>query len=100
MNPQVILFGVLSAVLAGIADFCAALVSRRLGTFWTLLTMIFGSTLVLGLAQLFWGRPISLSWHDTLVVGLIAAAALVGYLTFYRALVLGPVAVVSPIAAC
>jgi drug/metabolite transporter (DMT)-like permease len=100
MHPTVILFGVLSAFLAGVADFFAALVSRRLGSFLTLLYMIAGSAAVLLLLQVVW-LPHSLpGWHDAALMFLIAAAAVVGYLAFYRALALGPVAVVSPIAAC
>jgi drug/metabolite transporter (DMT)-like permease len=100
MHPQVIAFGVLSAFLAGVADFCAALVSRRLGTFQTLLWMIAGSAGVLLLAHFAWSQQSWLSWQDLALMFVIAAAALAGYLAFYKALALGPVAVVSPIAAC
>jgi uncharacterized membrane protein len=100
MHPQVILFGLLSAFLAGVADFFAALVSRKLGSFRTLLYMIAGSALLLVLAQTVWFRESLMTPQDTLLMFVVAAAAVVGYLAFYRALALGPVAVVSPIAAC
>jgi drug/metabolite transporter (DMT)-like permease len=100
MPVSVILFGVLSALLAGVADFFAALVSRRLGTFRTLLFMVAASALVLLPVQVLWFREPLPGWRDTALLFLAAGAALVGYLAFYRALALGPVAVVSPIAAC
>jgi drug/metabolite transporter (DMT)-like permease len=95
----VVLCGVLSAALAGVADFFAALVSRRLGSFLTLLYVIAGSAMVLLATQIAWpGEWLSLA--DVGVLFLVGTAALVGYLAFYRALAVGPVAVVSPIAAC
>jgi uncharacterized membrane protein len=100
MHIQVVLFGVGSALLAGVADFFAALVSRRLGSFLTLLYMIAGSTLVLLVAGGIWLRQGWLPWPDAALMFVTAAAAVAGYLAFYRALALGPVAVVSPIAAC
>jgi drug/metabolite transporter (DMT)-like permease len=100
MASTVLVCGVLSAVLAGLADFFAALVSRKLGSFLTLLYMIAGSAAVLLLAHLAWAREAPLSGRDVALLFLVAAAALVGYLAFYRGLALGPVAVVSPIAAC
>jgi drug/metabolite transporter (DMT)-like permease len=99
MASTVLLCGLLSALLAGVADFFAALVSRKLGSFLTLLYMIAGSALVLLLAHLL-GPGAELAVADAVVLCLVAGAALVGYLAFYRALALGPVAVVSPIAAC
>jgi len=100
MTATVLMCGVISAVLAGVADFFAALVSRKLGSFLTLLYMIAGSAVVLVLAQMLWAREAPLSTGDTAILFLVAGAALVGYLAFYRGLALGPVAVVSPIAAC
>jgi drug/metabolite transporter (DMT)-like permease len=100
MHPQVVLFGLLSAQLAGVADFLAALVSRRLGSFLTLLYMIAGSIAPLVLIQVLWADSGWLTWPDTLLMFAVAAAAVAGYLAFYRGLALGPVAVVSPIAAC
>jgi drug/metabolite transporter (DMT)-like permease len=100
MHPQVVAFGLLSALLAGVADFLAALVSRKLGTFWTLLYMLASSAAVLVAVQLLGGDDQHLTWQDTLLTFGIAAAALAGYLAFYRGLAVGPVAVVSPIAAC
>jgi drug/metabolite transporter (DMT)-like permease len=100
MHASILTFGILSALLAGVADFFAALVSRKLGSFLTLLYMIASSAVLLLVAQAWIAPGAWLSWHDTAVMFAIAAAAVAGYLAFYRALALGPVAVVSPIAAC
>src|SRR5262245_33882222 len=99
MAATVLFCGLLSALLAGVADFFAALVSRKLGSFLTLLYMIAGSAVVLLAAGLVRGGA-PLSAAETAVRCLVAAAALGAYLSFSRALALGPVAVVSPIAAC
>jgi uncharacterized membrane protein len=100
MHPQILTFGILSAVLAGVADFFAALVSRKLGSFLTLRYVIASSAALLLLAHLAFSPGVWLSPGDTALMFGIAAAALAGYLAFYRALAIGPVAVVSPIAAC
>jgi drug/metabolite transporter (DMT)-like permease len=100
MHVQILTFGILSALLAGVADFFAALVSRKLGSFLTLFYMIASSAVLLLVAQLACFPGVWLSWQDTAMMFGIAAAALAGYLAFYRALALGPVAVVSPIASC
>jgi drug/metabolite transporter (DMT)-like permease len=100
MHAQILTFGLLSAVLAGVADFLAALVSRKLGSFLTLLYMIASSAVLLLVVQAACAPGTWLTWQDTALMFGVAAAALVGYLAFYRALALGPVAVVSPIAAC
>jgi drug/metabolite transporter (DMT)-like permease len=100
MPVSIVLFGVLSAFLAGVADFFAALVSRRLGSFRTLLFMVAASALVLLPAHFLWLREPLPVWRDVTLMFVAAGAALVGYLAFYRGLALGPVAVVSPIAAC
>jgi drug/metabolite transporter (DMT)-like permease len=100
MHAQILSFGILSAVLAGVADFFAALISRKLGSFLTLLYMIASSAILLLVVQAACAPGVWLSGRDTALMFGIAAAALAGYLAFYRALALGPIAVVSPIAAC
>jgi uncharacterized membrane protein len=100
MHPQVLFFGLLAALLAGVADFLAALVSRKLGSFLTLLYMIGSSAVILILIQALRVHESWLSWQDTALMFAVGGAALAGYLAFYRGLALGPVAVVSPIAAC
>src|SRR5262245_20062911 len=99
MAAGVLAFGILAAGLAGVADFLAAVVSKHLGSVRTLLLMAAGSALLLVPAQLLVGGG-SLTRHDLLLLLGVAAAGLAGYLAFYRALALGPVAVVSPVAAC
>jgi uncharacterized membrane protein len=99
MPSAVVLYGLLAALLAGAADFLAALVGRRLGGFLTLFYMIASSAGLLLLAQL-WAREPLPTAGDLLVLAVAAVAAVAGYLAFYRGLVLGPVSVVAPVAAC
>jgi drug/metabolite transporter (DMT)-like permease len=99
MHPPVIVFGLSAALLAGVADFFAALVSRKLGSFLTLWYVIASSVALLVLAQVCWFREALLDGPDVVLTFGIAGAAVAGYLAFYRGLALGPVAVVSPIAA-
>src|SRR5262249_2645283 len=77
---QVGVCGATSAFLAGVADFWAALVSRKLGSFLTLLYMIASSVIVLGLAQSLWLAEANIGWDDVLLATGIAAAAVIGYL--------------------
>jgi uncharacterized membrane protein len=100
MHQTVVLFGLLAALLVGVADFLAALISRKLGSFLTLFYMVASSAALLVLAQVSWFQEPLLSGPDTAWMFLLAGAAVLGYLAFYRGLALGPVAVVSPIAAC
>jgi uncharacterized membrane protein len=99
MPSAVVLYGLLAALLAGAADFLAALVGRRLGGFLTLFYMIASSAGLLLLAQT-WAREPLPTAGDLLILAVAAAAAVAGYLAFYRGLVLGPVSVVAPVAAC
>jgi drug/metabolite transporter (DMT)-like permease len=99
MPSAVVLYGLLAALLAGAADFLAALVGRKLGSFLTLLYMIASSAALLLLAQA-WAREPAPAWGDALALAGVAVAAAVGYLAFYRGLAVGPVGVVAPIAAC
>lgn len=94
------IYGIAAALGWGFADFTAAVVSRRLGSFRTLVvvqaTGVVALTILLVLARPVRGDP-----------GLGTVALLLGmgvfyaltYLSFYRALELGPVALVSPITA-
>ena len=100
MVSAVLVHGVSAALLAGVADFLAALVARRLGSFLTLLYMIAGSAFLLLAVQVGLSREPLPAASDVLLMFAVAAAGLAGYLAFYRGLALGPVAVVSPIAAC
>jgi drug/metabolite transporter (DMT)-like permease len=94
-----VIFGLTAALGWGVADFGAAVVGRRLGSFSTavtahlagLLTLL---VLVVGLRPTWSTPPVVIAWMAG--NGVIAAGA---YLLLYRALQLGPVALVSPVVA-
>lgn len=97
--------GVTVALLWGSADSCAALAARRLRTFKT--TFVSQSTGLLAL--LIFGTIAFWRWHLPLTFTALFVSALIGiftglcaalgYFAFYRALEIGPVALVSPISA-
>jgi drug/metabolite transporter (DMT)-like permease len=93
------IYGLGAALGWGLADFGVALVSRRIGSFVTLVVaqlagiVLFTVLLALPAFRL----P---HWHPgLLVLPLIGVLGALSYVSFYRALELGPIALVSPIAA-
>ncbi|MGH2498841.1 MAG: DMT family transporter [Candidatus Limnocylindria bacterium] len=82
----------------GIADYSAALSSRRIGVFWTMLGMQVVGTLAYAAALLALGRWPALSLAQLPYAVALAVLGFLALLVFYRALALGPIAVVSPIA--
>lgn len=95
MNP--IVFGICSALLIGTADFLAALAGRKTGSFITLFYSMGVSFVILVIIELFIGAPL-IQLQQLLILLLIGLAATTGYLSFYKALELGPVSLVAPIA--
>lgn len=88
-----------AAIGWGVADYSAALSSRRIGALWTSLGMQIVGTLTLAVALLALGR-----WPDlraeAVPWALILAATGAGSLyLLYRGMALGPIAVVSPVVA-
>jgi drug/metabolite transporter (DMT)-like permease len=99
MLPTVIL-GLAVALCWGSADTLATFFTRRLGTAATTLiaqvvglVLAAGVTLLVGLPALS-ARDLTLSILFGMVLGVVAALA---YLTLYRALALGPLAITSPL---
>jgi drug/metabolite transporter (DMT)-like permease len=93
-----IAMGLAAALCWGIADSIAALTGRRVGS----LPVVFGLhlsacafLLVLVVAT---GALSAAGWDDLPLFLFLAAIGWAGYLAFYRALELGPVAIVSPVA--
>ena len=91
------------AILWGSADVCATLGARRLGTMTTTFISLLVSVITLSLfGAIAFGQlaltpqMLVMSIPLGLLTGLMAA---VGYATFYRGLELGPIAIVSPLAA-
>jgi uncharacterized membrane protein len=94
-----VIYGLAAALGWGLADFGAAVVGRRIGSLATVLVSQATWTLAMTILLLAGGfRAGSLAPLIGIVVinGLASAAA---YITHYRGLELGPVAVVSPIGA-
>lgn len=91
-------YGLLAAVFWGMTDITAAVTTRRLGSLFTL-----G---LVGLASLVgvWAYAVATTGPSSLLPPVAPAAALlgvlsaVGYIAFFTALRLGPIAVVSPVA--
>jgi drug/metabolite transporter (DMT)-like permease len=93
------IFGLAAAFAWGSADFEVALVSRKIGSFTTLVLaqlagIVFFSAL---LATPVGSFP---RFHPgLLILPVVGVSGALSYLAFYRALELGPIALVSPIAA-
>jgi uncharacterized membrane protein len=94
-----VIFGLLAALGWGLADFFAAIAGRRIGAVVTVVVGQVLSVVFVTVVLVATGRGIS---PLRAVVGLVIANGIVtaiAYASHYRALELGPVAVVSPIGA-
>jgi drug/metabolite transporter (DMT)-like permease len=97
--PVGLLYGLGAAVLWGLTDICASLAGKRLGSLRVLATSQVVGASILALLTV----PLGLQWPTDPRV--ILAAILVGiagsgaYLSFFTALRIGPLSVVSPITA-
>jgi drug/metabolite transporter (DMT)-like permease len=90
--------GTLSAITWGLADVLVTYVSRRGGFFKTLLlSQIFGLALLVVVALALDDLP-GPSTAQLLALVALGPVAVAAYAGFYRALELGPIAIVSPIA--
>ncbi|HYF27899.1 MAG TPA: DMT family transporter [Baekduia sp.] len=93
-----ITLAVSAAVLWGVADFLAGLASRRIAVPLVLLLVQAGGLVVIGAVTLATGEPLPDS--DTILLALAAGACGVTALgLFYRALAIGTMSVVAPVAA-
>lgn len=93
------IWGLVAAVLWGVADFSAALLSRRLRAIPTvLLVQGFGLAVVTAVYVVV-RPPWTADAFDIALLALDGALATFAYVALYRGLALGPVALVSPIAA-
>jgi len=94
-----VLEGLIAAVGWGVADFLGAVTGRRIGSLWTVViaqtfTALVATVLVLATGDSV--RPVSTLLGVLFLNAVFSASA---YVTHYKALELGPVAVVSPIGA-
>lgn len=92
-----VLFGILAALCWGLADFAVTIVSRRSTTFQTTVGMHVGSVLYAGILVAATGALAGFSGSDLGPFVLIGLLGCFGYLTFFKALNLGPISIVSPI---
>jgi drug/metabolite transporter (DMT)-like permease len=94
-----VIYGLIAAFGWGVGDFGGAVASRRIGSLWTVLVAQTVTALVSTAILVFAAEPGNLT---RLVMGAIllnGAFSATAYVTHYRALELGPVAVVSPVGA-
>lgn len=97
MTP--LLFGVGAALGWGIGDYAGALSSRRIGVLWTSLGMQILGTSLYVLVLFATGRFPTVT-GDAVPWGIaLAAVGASALFVFYKALALGPIAVVSPVSA-
>ena len=105
MKPLGIGLGMTIALLWGTADILATLAARRLGTFKaTLISQSSGLLALFGFGTIvfgIWHVPFKLSaFALSALIGLVTGlCAALGYFAFYRALEIGPMAMVSPLTA-
>ena len=94
---QSLLLGVLAALGWGVADFVAAVVSKRLGILRTIVGVHLVSIPVAAVYFFAVSDISKVSLTHWAVLLLISAVSFIVYIVFYKALQVGPVAVVSPI---
>lgn len=90
-------FGLGAALCWGLADFYAALASRRVGALRVVLASHVVAMIVLASLMVGLDGFAPLTWRDILPFVGVGALGWLSYLTLYAALAIGPVAVVSPI---
>jgi uncharacterized membrane protein len=94
-----LLYGVGAAIGWGFADYAGALSTRRLGVFQAMLGMQTTGTVLYAIALAALGRWPQLSLDQLPLAFALSALGLAGLILFYKALALGPIAIVSPIGA-
>jgi len=94
-----VIYGLIAALGFGLADFEGALAGRRIGSMWAVIVGQALSAVVVTVILLGSGDPIAPLGSVVGLVALNGICAAAAYLSHYRALQLGPVAVVSPIGA-
>lgn len=94
-----LLYGLVAALGWGIADYLAAVTARRIGTFRTTLGMQASSLLIFAAILTGTGQLPVLSADAPVAALAMGALGALMLAALYRALALGPIAIVSPIAA-
>ena len=96
LGPR-LLAGLFAALGWGTADFCAALSGRRIGSILTVAVAQVASLVALVVIFFVTGQELRASGFQAAVLLVNGGLAAAAYLTLYRGLELGPVALVSPI---
>jgi drug/metabolite transporter (DMT)-like permease len=91
------LLGTGTALAWGFADVVVTYYSRRLGFFWALLVIHGLSLIPLAGLALVLDAPEGVSWTGCAAAAALGPLAVLAYVGYYRALELGPIAIVSPI---
>ncbi len=92
------LLGACAALVWGVTDILVVQWARRVGVLRTLLTVQASGVLLLALLAAVLGEELSLSGGQWAAIAGLGALSFGAYIGFYRALELGPIAIVSPIA--
>jgi drug/metabolite transporter (DMT)-like permease len=93
-----ILLGLTAALSWGLADYFAALASRRTGSFRVVLGFHLAAMVLLTVLVVGTGEGLSdVSGGDLAWFAFLGVLGAVSYLAFYRALAIGPISIVSPI---
>ena len=92
------LLGASAALVWGVTDILVVQSARRVGVVRTLLTVQASGVLLLTLLAVLLGEDLSLSGQQWAAITALGALSVGAYLGFYKALELGPIAIVSPIA--
>jgi uncharacterized membrane protein len=92
-----VIYGLIAALGFGLADFEGAIAGRRIGSLWTVILGQTLSAIVMTVVFVATGVHVSVLGPFLGFVALNGICAAAAYQTHYRALQLGPVAVVSPI---
>ncbi len=92
-----IAFGLGAALSWGVADYFAAMASRQIGALRVVLGFHLVALALLGVLVLATGELRSVTWSQVPFFVAIGAIGWLSYLSFYAALAIGPISVVSPI---
>lgn len=92
-----IALGLGAALSWGLVDYIAALASRRLGSLRVVLGFHVAATLILAVLAVATGTLGDVTWSDIPLFVFVGALGWGAYISFYRALEIGPISIVSPI---
>ncbi len=92
-----VLFGLVTALCWGLADFAVTIISRRLTAFQTTVGMHIGSVIYTGVLVILTSALVDFPMGELWPFVLIGLFGCAGYLAFFKALNVGPLSIVSPI---